>query len=63
MTVAYYSGPFKGTQQITVKDQEITARWDIKFNGLFKLVSGWSERHFRNGTVHALERLGSGKTE
>jgi len=63
MTVAYYSGPFIGTQKITVKDQEITARWDIKFNGLFKLVSGWNERHFRSGTVHALERLGSGKTE
>ncbi len=63
MTIAYYSGPFIGTQKITVKDKQITASWDIKFTGFFKLVSGWNERHFRSGTLHALERLGSGKTE
>jgi len=63
MTIAYYSGPFIGTQKITVKDQQMTASWDVKFTGLFKLVSGWNERHFRSGTVRALERLGSGKTE
>ncbi|HKM76701.1 MAG TPA: SRPBCC family protein [Candidatus Bathyarchaeia archaeon] len=63
MTLAYYSGPFIGTQKINVKDQQITASWNVKFTGLFKLVSGWNERHFRSGTVHALERLGSVKTE
>ena len=63
MTIAYYSGPFIGTQKIAVKRQQITASWDVKFTGLFKLVSGWNERHFRSGTVHALERIGSGKTE
>ena len=63
MTIAYYSGPFTGNQQITVKDQQIITSWDVKFTGFFKLVSGLNERHFRSGTVHALERLGSGKTE
>jgi ribosome-associated toxin RatA of RatAB toxin-antitoxin module len=63
MTIAYYSGPFIGTQKITVEGQQVTASWDVKFTGFFKLVSGWNERHFRSGTVHALERLGSGKTE
>jgi len=63
MAIAYYSGPFIGTQKIAVNGQQITASWDVKFTGLFKLVSGWNERHFRSGTVHALERLCSGKTE
>jgi len=63
MTIAYYSGPFIGTQKIAVTDEKITATWDVKFTGFFKLVSGWNERHFRGGTVHALERLKSGNTE
>ena len=63
MTITYLSGPFTGTQTIDVNDQEITASWDVKFNGLFKLASAWNERHFRGGTVHALARLVSGKIE
>ena len=63
MTITYRSGPFTGIQKITVNNKEIEASWDVKFSGLFKLVSTWNERHFRNGTVHALARLATGKTE
>ncbi len=60
MTVSYYSGPFTGVQTIAIENNRITASWDVKFTGVFKLISGWNERHFRSGTIHALERLNSG---
>lgn len=55
--IRYLSGPFKGTQAIKVNDSSIEATWDIEFTGIFRLSSGWNEKHFRSGTVHALERL------
>ncbi len=57
LLLRYVSGPFKGTQAVKVEDSSIEAEWDIEFTGLFKLASGWNEKHFRSGTVHALERL------
>ncbi len=54
---AYHSGPFKGTQTASVVGRALEARWDIRFNGLYKLTTSWTAGHFRSGTVHALERL------
>jgi uncharacterized protein YndB with AHSA1/START domain len=60
LTLSYYSGPFTGMQRVTVGSERISASWDISFTGLFKLLSPWNVRHFRAGTIHALERLNSG---
>ena len=57
VTIDYRSGPFTGRQTVSVGDEAIVAAWDVKFRGVFRLVSRWNEGHFRSGTVHALERL------
>jgi hypothetical protein len=57
MTIEYRSGPFTGKQTVTVNDESIVAIWNVRFRGVFRLASRWNERHFRTGTVHALERL------
>jgi ribosome-associated toxin RatA of RatAB toxin-antitoxin module len=60
LTIDYRSGPFTGKQIVVVGDESITATWDVKFRGIFRVTSKWNEGHFRSGTVHALERLVSG---
>jgi len=62
LTIQYYSGPFTGVQEISVKEDRILASWDVKFTGFFKLLSKWNQSHFRAGTIHALERLNSGSS-
>jgi hypothetical protein len=57
LTIRYTSGPFTGEQVIEVRNGSVTARWDIRFRGVFRLASSWNENHFRSGTKHALERL------
>lgn len=57
LTIDYVSGPFTGKQTVSVGDGSVTASWDVRFKGAFRLVSKWNEGHFRAGTVHALERL------
>ena len=61
LTIDYTSGPFVGKQIIAVDDNSITAVWDVKFRGVFRMASKWNEGHFRSGTVHALERLVGGR--
>jgi len=56
----FLSGPFTGTQTVSVVGNRLEARWDIEFHGLFKIGSGRTAGHFKSGTVHALERLSSG---
>jgi len=66
LTIDYRSGPFTGKQIIAVDGTRITATWDVKFRGVFRISSKWNEGHFRSGTAHALERLvggGEGKME
>lgn len=57
LTIEYISGPFRGEQVVSVRGDEVSASWDVKFSGLFRLFSSWNEAHFRSGTKHALERL------
>ena len=57
LTIDYRSGPFTGKQTVKVSDGNVTASWDVKFKGVYRLASKWNEGHFRSGTVHALERL------
>ena len=57
MTVKYLSGPFTGTQRVSVADGEVEAEWDVSFRGAFRLVGPLNASHFRSGTRHALERL------
>jgi len=61
LTIRYTSGPFTGEQVITVSDGSISAKWDVRFRGVFRVASGWNENHFRSGTKHALERLAAAK--
>ena len=63
LVINYYSGPVLGLQKVTIDGKQLIASWDVKFTGLFRLASGWNERHFRSGTIHALERLTSGRTQ
>jgi Polyketide cyclase / dehydrase and lipid transport len=57
LKIEYVSGPFKGEQVVSVRGDGLTASWDVRFSGAFRLVSRWNESHFRSGTIHALERL------
>lgn len=57
MVIDYRSGPFTGKQTVTVSEGSVTARWDVKFKGVFRLASRWNEKHFKSGTTHALQRL------
>ena len=57
LTIDYTSGPVTGRQTVRVSQDRITAVWDIKFRGAFRLAEKGSESHLRSGTVHALERL------
>lgn len=57
LKIEYTSGPFKGEQIVSVREDGLTATWDVRFSGAFRLVSRWNEGHFRSGTIHALERL------
>ncbi len=61
LIIDYTSGPFTGRQTVAVGDARITATWDVKFRGVFRIVSKWNEGHFRSGTANALERLVSGR--
>ena len=61
MEIDYLSGPFKGSQTVTVDDDKIVAGWDVNFSGVYRLASRWNRGHFRSGTVHALERLVGGR--
>ena len=62
LTIDYLSGPFTGKQVVAVSDGAVVASWDVRFKGMFRVVSKWNEGHFRSGTIHALERLAGGKT-
>lgn len=53
----YYSGPFTGTQEITVRDGGLSASWNVRFRGAYRLLERFNSKHFRTGTEHALERL------
>lgn len=57
LKIEYLSGPFKGEQVVSVSEDGLTATWDVRFSGAFRLLSRWNETHFRSGTRHALERL------
>ena len=57
LTIYYLSGPFRGEEVVSVQGDEVSATWDVKFTGFFRLLPGWNGAHFRSGTKHALERL------
>jgi ribosome-associated toxin RatA of RatAB toxin-antitoxin module len=57
LLLRYLSGPFTGTQTVRIVGKKLEARWDIDFNGIFRIGSGRTAGHFKSGTVHALERL------
>ena len=56
--IAYYiDGPFKGISKIRIDNNKLIDEWDIKFNGLFKLISPWEIHHFKKGSEDALNRI------
>lgn len=57
LRIEYLSGPFKGEQVVSVAEEGLTATWNVRFSGVFRLLSSWNEGHFKSGTRHALERL------
>ncbi len=60
MVVKYVKGPFVGTQTIWLDEAGIRAKWDVRLHGVFEVVSRWNEGHFREGSIHALDRLCQG---
>jgi hypothetical protein len=60
LIIRYISGPFKGTQMVTVLPSRVTVEWDVRFNGLYGLLSRFEEKHFREGSKNALRRLCEG---
>ncbi|PSO08589.1 hypothetical protein B9Q04_04810 [Candidatus Marsarchaeota G2 archaeon BE_D] len=63
LTITYVQGPFKGTQKIWVEKGFIASSWNVEFNGVYRLLGGWNEKHFRQGTTNALRRLCGEVTE
>ena len=63
LTIRYLQGPFKGTQRIWVEKGIIASSWSVEFNGVYRLLGGWNEKHFRQGTTNALRRLCGETTE
>ena len=63
LTINYRSGPFTGKQTVAVSDLSLVAAWDVRFRGVYRFASRWNEKHFRSGTIHALERLVGGSGE
>jgi ribosome-associated toxin RatA of RatAB toxin-antitoxin module len=63
LIIDYTSGPFTGIQKVSVGGGVISAVWDVRFRGAYRLLSRWNEGHFRSGTKNALLRLVSGQTE
>ena len=57
VTLDYCTGPFTGTQEIKVGDGVLSASWNIRFTGAYRLLERFNRKHFRTGTEHALERL------
>ncbi|MDA4132776.1 MAG: SRPBCC family protein [Thaumarchaeota archaeon] len=57
LSLNYSSGPFSGVQSVMVAGNTVEAKWDIKFNGVYRFVENKMAGHFQSGTVHALERL------
>lgn len=57
VTSIYLEGPFKGTSKIKIDNEKIINEWDIKFNGIYKLISSWEVNHFKKGSEDALDRL------
>lgn len=53
----YSSGPFTGTQEIVVRGGRVSATWNVRFVGIYRLLERFNKKHFRTGTEHALERL------
>ncbi|MGC8572772.1 MAG: hypothetical protein C0171_04360 [Caldisphaera sp.] len=56
--VAYYlDGPFKGISKLRIDNNKLINEWDIRFSGLFKLISHWETNHFKKGSEDALNRI------
>ncbi|TRM77376.1 SRPBCC family protein [Sulfolobus sp. B1] len=55
--INYLKGPFIGTMSITVYDDKIVSTWRVEMKGIYKLFEKWNEKHFKEGTIHALERI------
>ncbi|GGP20690.1 hypothetical protein GCM10007981_09790 [Thermocladium modestius] len=53
----YVKGPFTGVHKISVRGGEVISYWDVKYKFPFSLIESWNENHFKQGTVHALERI------
>jgi hypothetical protein len=60
LTIEYVRGPFGGSQTVTVKDDEVVAAWDVRFNGIYRVLGPFNESHFRGGTRNALKRICAG---
>ncbi|MEM0272201.1 MAG: SRPBCC family protein [Thermoprotei archaeon] len=63
LTINYLRGPFKGMQKIWVQGNTVASSWNVEFNGFYRFISGWSQDHFRQGTINALKRLCEANTK
>jgi hypothetical protein len=60
--VQYLKGITEGTKKLRINltgqnSQKLTAEWDVKFSGIYKLGTPFITGHVRKGTKEALQRI------
>lgn len=60
----YLKGLTEGKKTISIRSdsedrQTVNVMWDVKFTGVFRLLTPWLKKHTDHGTVSALERIKS----
>ena len=61
VVVYYVSGPFTGTQRITVRAGVLEMTWDVRFVSIHRLGERWDEQRLRDGTKLVLQKLASAR--
>ncbi|BDC00227.1 SRPBCC family protein [Saccharolobus caldissimus] len=55
--IEYLDGPFTGRSVIKVENRAIISEWEVNMKGFYKLFEKWNKKHFKEGTINALERI------
>ena len=60
--IQYLKGLTEGTKVMSVESlsdgkQLVKVRWDVRFTGIYRLMTSYIRSHTEEGTIHALERI------
>ncbi len=60
--IQYLKGLTEGMKVISIKSlsdgkQLVKVRWDVRFAGIYRLMTSYIRSHTEEGTIHALERI------